>query len=248
VYDCMDELSAFLGAPRELIELEADLIARADEVFTGGYSLYEAKRTRHPHTHPFPSSIDFGHFCKARQPQLDPADQAPIAQPRLGFSGVIDERFDVHLLRELAHRCPDWQFVLLGPIVKIDPATLPHGPNVHYLGMKNYRDLPAYFSGWDVAMLPFALNDSTRYISPTKTPEYLAAGLPVVSTPIRDVVRTYGECDFVQIAATTEAFEAAIEKALDHEHPTHWPTIDQFLGEHSWDKTWEGMRGAIVKE
>lgn len=241
VYDCMDELSAFLGAPRELIDLETKLMARADQVFTGGYSLYEAKRTRHPHAHAYPSSIEFSHFSKARRQQADPADQAPIAQPRVGFSGVIDERFDVELLRELAQRRPDWQFVILGPVVKIDPATLPHSENVHYLGMKNYKDLPAYFSGWDVAMLPFALNESTRFISPTKTPEYLAAGLPVVSTPIRDVVRTYGERDFVQIAATAEAFEAAIEKALKQEHPANWEAIDQFLSEHSWDKTWEGM-------
>lgn len=252
VYDCMDELSAFLGAPRELIDMEAKLMARADQVFTGGYSLYEAKRTRHAHAHAFPSSIDFKHFAQARNratdsAQADPADQASIPHPRIGFSGVIDERFDVQLLRELANRRPEWQFVLLGPIVKIDPATLPKNDNIHYLGMKNYKELPTYFGGWDVAMLPFALNASTRYISPTKTPEYLAAGLPVVSTPIRDVVRTYGEPDFVQIAATVDAFDTAIEKALNKTHPTNWAAIDQFLSEHSWDKTWEGMANCIVK-
>ncbi|MEZ0611807.1 glycosyltransferase family 1 protein [Fibrella sp. WM1] len=252
VYDCMDELSAFLGAPRELIDMEAKLMTRADQVFTGGYSLYEAKRTRHDHAHAFPSSIDFAHFAKARQrdtdsAQADPTDQAHIPHPRIGFSGVIDERFDVQLLRELANRRPEWQFVLLGPIVKIDPATLPKNDNIHYLGMKNYKELPTYFGGWDVAMLPFALNASTRYISPTKTPEYLAAGLPVVSTPIRDVVRTYGEPDFVQIAATVDAFDTAIEKALNKAHPTNWAAIDQFLSEHSWDKTWEGMESCIVK-
>lgn len=252
VYDCMDELSAFLGAPRELIDMEAKLMTRADQVFTGGYSLYEAKRTRHAHAHAFPSSIDFKHFALARNRatdsvQADPADQATIPHPRIGFSGVIDERFDVQLLRELANRRPEWQFVLLGPIVKIDPATLPKNDNIHYLGMKNYKELPTYFGGWDVAMLPFALNASTRYISPTKTPEYLAAGLPVVSTPIRDVVRTYGEPGFVQIAATVDAFDVAIEKALNKTHPTNWDAIDQFLSEHSWDKTWEGMANCIVK-
>ena len=248
VYDCMDELSAFKGAPRELLNLETKLMGRADRVFTGGYSLYEAKRTRHAHAHAFPSSIDFAHFSKARRRQPDPADQAKIPQPRIGFSGVIDERFDVDLLRDLAQHRPDWQFVIIGPIVKIDPATLPHTPNVHYLGMKSYKELPAYFSGWDVAMLPFALNDSTKFISPTKTPEYLAAGLPTVSTPIRDVVRTYGERGFTQIASTAAEFEAAIEKALNREHPKCWESVDQFLSENSWDKTWNDMSLFLGKE
>ncbi|MBO0952216.1 glycosyltransferase family 1 protein [Fibrella forsythiae] len=245
VYDCMDELSAFLGAPRELLDQETRLMGLADQVFTGGYSLYEAKRTRHAHAHAFPSSIDFTHFSKARSRQTDPADQAQIPQPRIGFSGVIDERFDVDLLRDLAQSRPDWQFVIIGPIVKINPATLPHTPNVHYLGMKSYKDLPTYFSGWDVAMLPFALNESTKFISPTKTPEYLAAGLPTVSTPIRDVVRTYGEKGFTQIASTAAEFEAAIEKALKHEHPKSWEAVDQFLNENSWDKTWQDMSNCI---
>ena len=247
VYDCMDELSAFLGAPRELIDLESKLINRADQVFTGGYSLYEAKRNRHANVHAFPSSIDFAHFAKARRHEQEPADQVGIAHPRIGFSGVVDERFDVQLLGELARRRPEWQFVIIGPIVKIDPATLPHSNNVHYLGMKSYKELPAYFSGWDVAMLPFALNDSTRFISPTKTPEYLAAGLPTVSTPIRDVVRTYGTRQFTQIADTAEAFEKALEAALNGEHPTDWNAIDTFLAENSWDITWEKMSGELVK-
>ena len=247
VYDCMDELSAFLGAPRELIDLEAKLINRADQVFTGGYSLYEAKRNRHANVHAFPSSIDFVHFSNARQSQRDPADQADIPHPRIGFSGVVDERFDVQLLREMAQQQPDWHFVIIGPVVKIDPATLPKGSNVHYLGLKSYKELPAYFSGWDVAMLPFALNDSTRFISPTKTPEYLAAGLPTVSTPIRDVVRTYGEKEFTQIAATSDAFITATARALNGEHPTDWNAIDKFLAENSWDITWGKMSGEIVK-
>ena len=247
VYDCMDELSAFLGAPRELIDLESKLIARANQVFTGGYSLYEAKRNRHAHVHAFPSSIDFAHFSKARKRQADPADQADIAHPRIGFSGVVDERFDVEMLREMAQQRPEWQFIIIGPVVKINPATLPKGDNVHYLGMKSYKELPAYFSGWDVAMLPFALNDSTKFISPTKTPEYLAAGLPTVSTPIRDVVRTYGEKGFTQIAATATEFIEAIEKALNGEHPTDWNAIDKFLAENSWDITWAKMSGEIVK-
>lgn len=248
IYDCMDELSAFWGAPPQLLEQEKRLIQRADVVFTGGYSLYEAKQSRHPHVFAFPSSIDFTHFSAARNPQPDPADQRSLANPRIGFSGVIDERFDYKLLSEVARRRPEWQFVMIGPVVKIDPALLPQTPNVHYLGMKAYKELPAYFSNWDVAMLPFALNDSTKYISPTKTPEYLAAGLPVVSTPIRDVVRTYGSEDFVQIASTADEFEKAIGTALTGNHPSNWLAVDAFLAENSWNRTWNEMNRLMVAQ
>lgn len=246
VYDCMDELSAFLGAPRELIDKEKELIDQADVVFTGGYSLYEAKRDRHSAVFAFPSSIDFRHFSIARAKLPDPDDQRPIDQPRIGFSGVIDERFDRDLIAELARRRPDWQFVMLGPIVKIDPASLPQGPNVHYLGMKDYKQLPTYFSNWDVAILPFALNESTRFISPTKTPEYLSAGLPVVSTPIRDVIRTYGNAGFAQIAHDARSFEQAIERALTGQQQVDWDSVDSFLEENSWDHTWAEMNKHIM--
>src|SRR5690606_28943889 len=103
---------------------------------------------------------------------------------RIGYAGVIDERIDLVLLDQVARARPDYQFVMLGPIAKIDPATLPQRGNIHYLGSKKYADLPRYLAGWDVAMMPFALNDATRFISPTKTPEYLAAGRRVVSTAI----------------------------------------------------------------
>ncbi|ADB36344.1 glycosyltransferase family 1 protein [Spirosoma linguale] len=247
VYDCMDELSAFWGAPPQLLQKEKQLMQQADVVFTGGYSLYEAKQSRHPHVFAFPSSIDFAHFSSARKPQPDPVDQRSIATPRIGFSGVIDERFDYKLMGELAERRPDWQFVLLGPIVKIDPKLLPHQPNVHYLGMKAYKDLPMYFSNWDVAILPFALNESTRFISPTKTPEYLAAGLPVVSTPIRDVIRTYGSKELVEIANNAETFELAIERMLTKKS-SNWQTVDSFLKENSWDHTWSEMNRLMVAQ
>lgn len=247
VYDCMDELSAFWGAPPQLLQKEKQLMQQADVVFTGGYSLYEAKQSKHPHVFAFPSSIDFAHFSSARKPQPDPVDQRPLATPRIGFSGVIDERFDYKLLNELAERRPEWQFVLLGPIVKIDPALLPHQQNVHYLGMKAYKDLPKYFSNWDVAILPFALNESTRFISPTKTPEYLAAGLPVVSTPIRDVIRTYGSKELVEIADNVESFEKAIERMLTQKS-SNWQTVDAFLKESSWDHTWNEMNRLMVAQ
>ncbi len=241
VYDCMDELSAFLDAPKLLREREEQLMARADLVFTGGQSLYEAKRTRHPRVYAFPSSVDVAHFRQARDPQPDPPDQMAIPHPRLGFYGVIDERFDIELVRRVAELRPDWQIVLIGPVAKIDPATLPRPSNIHYLGGKQYSDLPSYLAGWDVALLTFALNASTRFISPTKTPEYLAAGRPVVSTPIRDVVRPYGERGFVRIAETPEAFVDAIVAALGDRIDERGAEIDRYLATMSWDRTWADM-------
>lgn len=253
LYDCMDELSAFLGASPQLIEQEQRLLNRADVVFTGGYSLYEAKQKRHPNVYAFPSCIDYDHFAQARSCPSgagfdDPADQAAIPGPRIGYSGVVDERLDLALLNELAQQRPDWQFILLGPIVKIDPATLPTGPNLHFLGIKDYKELPAYFSNWQVAMMPFAINDATRFISPTKTPEYLAAGLPVVSTPIRDVVRTYGDWDRVVIADSVSAFQQGIESALQKTMGSDDVALDLFLRKQSWDLTWRHMRGILSEQ
>lgn len=247
VYDCMDELSAFRGAPPHLVERERALMQRADLVFTGGVSLYEAKRDLHASVHAFPSSVDVAHFAQARGAVAEPEDQAALPRPRLGFFGVIDERFDIDLLGAIAGLRPDWQFVMVGPVVKIDPATLPQAPNIHYLGMRGYADLPRYLSGWDVAVMPFAMNESTRFISPTKTPEFLAAGRPVVSTPVRDVVRTYGESGLVRIAATPEEFVAACELALGGEgRSERWlAEVDRTLADMSWDQTWARMKGLI---
>ena len=245
VFDCMDELSAFAGAPRELLALETELLARADLVFTGGQSLYEAKRNRNRRVHAFPSGVDVSHFSKARSPQRDPIDQAEIPHPRLGFFGVVDERLDTSLLDGIARLRPEWHLVILGPCVKIDEGRLPTRPNIHYLGMKKYDELPAYLAGWDVALLPFARNASTEFISPTKTPEYLAAGCPVVSTSIRDVVRPYGEHGLVAIADTPERFVDAIDAALTS-RPLDWRNrIDQFLSTKSWDATWGEMSQMI---
>jgi UDP-galactopyranose mutase len=249
VYDCMDELSAFKNAPRLLREREADLFRRADLVFTGGQSLYEAKRNQHQNVYAFPSSIDRAHFAKARDSRMeDPADQAGIPHPRMGFFGVVDERFDIELLDGISEARPDWQFVIIGPIVKIDEDALPHRANIHYLGSKSYKELPAYLAGWDVAALLFARNDSTRFISPTKTPEYLAAGKPVVSTSIRDVVRPYGKLGLVRIADDAAEFvKAAAEIGMDERvNDAAWlARVDEFLAKISWDRTWGEMAELI---
>jgi UDP-galactopyranose mutase len=245
VYDCMDELSAFKGAPRSLKDREAELFKRADLVFTGGQSLYEVKRHQHKNVYAFPSSIDAAHFAQARSLGADPADQAAIPHPRLGFFGVIDERMDIELLDAVAEARPDWHLVMIGPVVKIDEADLPRRENIHYLGGKSYTELPSYLAGWDVALLPFARNESTRFISPTKTPEYLAAGRAVVSTSIRDVVRPYGEQGLVHIADAPEEFIAAIEAAFAEDAATRLRKVDNFLAETSWDQTWGRMSELI---
>ena len=248
VYDCMDELSAFRGAPPWLRERENELLARANLVFTGGQSLYEAKVSRHPHVYAFPSSVDAAHFAQARTPQPAPPDQATIPHPRLGFFGVIDERMDLALIEAVATARPDWHLVLIGPTAKVNPTDLPQGENMHYLGMKGYDDLPAYLAGWDVALLPFARNESTRFISPTKTPEYLAAGVPVVSTSIRDVVRPYGEMGLVGIADEPEAFVAAIERALREDASARLARVDTLLAHNSWDHTFAAMLRLIEEQ
>jgi UDP-galactopyranose mutase len=246
VYDCMDELSAFKDAHSQLPALEKQLFRNVDLVFTGGQSLYEVKRNQHPAVYAFPSSIDASHFGKARKAVEDPEDQAQIPHPRLGFFGVIDERFDVQLLDEVAAKRPDWHFVIIGPVVKIDPAALPKHANIHYLGGKKYNELPDYLAGWDIALLLFARNESTRFISPTKTPEYLAAGKPVISTSIRDVVRPYGELKLVEIADTADELISAAEKILSLENRSEWlRKVDAFLANISWDKTWAQMSDLI---
>lgn len=248
VYDCMDELTGFRFADPRLVEMETALMARADAVFTGGWSLYEAKRHRHGNIHAFPSAVDATHFGAARGGDLIvPADQASLPGPVFGFYGVIDERIDLALLARVAGLRPDWSFAMLGPIAKIDPADLPRLPNIHWLGSKAYGELPAYLAGWDVALMPFAINEATRFISPTKTPEYLAGGRPVVSTAIADVVRHYGDLEGVAIASDAAGFVAACEKALALGRDGPWLNeADAVLAGISWDETQRHMAGILA--
>ncbi|TFW25982.1 glycosyltransferase, partial [Duganella callida] len=212
VYDCMDELSAFKNPPKQLLQRETALLKTADLVFTGGPSLYEAKRNRHDNAHCFASSVDAVHFHQALDRSNGHPLHADIPHPRLGYYGVIDERFDTQLIADLADANPDWQLVMVGPVVKIDPAELPQRENIHYLGQQSYQVLPQFLAGWDVCLMPFALNEATRYISPTKVLEYMAAELPIVSTAIHDVEKPYG--DIVAIGHTHEEFIAACATAL----------------------------------
>ena len=252
VYDCMDELSCFKGANPDISKNEAQLIKHADVLFTGGHNLYEYKKGMHSNIHPLPSSIDQKHF-ESGAGSIDPEDQAHIAHPRVGFFGVIDERLDIELLDGLALEMPAVQFILVGPVVKIDPTTLPRHKNIYYLGQKSYQQLPGYLAHWDIAFLPFAKNDSTRFISPTKTPEYLCAGKPVVSTSIHDVVNPYGTMGLVQIADTVQEFTNAIGLAMQQINDKQWwNKVQEFLKTNSWDLTWMKMKriidGTLVKK
>jgi len=249
VYDCMDELASFAGAPPAMRDRERELFQRADLVFTGGHGLYEAKRALHPRVHAFPSSVDAALFVKARAPLPDPDDQRAIPRPRAGFFGVIDERMDLDLVRSLAEARPNVQLVFIGPVAKIDHARLPRLPNIHWLGPKQYEELPSYIAGWDVAIMPFARNDATALISPTKTLEYLAAGKQVVSTSIRDVVRPYGERALVRIADEPFAFAKAVDAAIAENgtdaSDAHRAACDAVLAETSWDTTWAQMKALL---
>jgi UDP-galactopyranose mutase len=247
IYDCMDELAAFAFAPPQLLEREAATLRQADLVFTGGPSLCRAKQDRHPSVHCFPSSVDAAHFQSAQR-LADPADQAEMPHPRLGFFGVIDERLDLELLRAVAEAHPEWQIVLVGPVVKIDPAQLPQAANLHYLGQRQYAELPSYLSGWDACILPFAQNEATRFISPTKTLEYMAAEKPIISTPIVDVAEPYGE--IVYLGATPAEFIQACEQALSAtqaERDRRVAGMRAVLANTSWDRTAQAMHALIER-
>lgn len=243
IYDCMDELSAFKHAPRQLLQRENALFKIADLVFTGGRSIYNAKKNRHPDVHCFPSSVDAEHFRRAKG---DHPLQADIGRPRLGYCGVIDERINLDLIDAIAGARPDWEIVMVGPTAKIDPASLPRHDNIHWLGQQSYDDLPAFISGWDVCLLPFALNDATKFISPTKTLEYMACGKPSVSTSIRDVVEPYGQ--IVRIADTPEGFIADCEMIMartPQEQAEHTKALADVVARTSWDKTAHAMAELI---
>ncbi len=248
VYDCMDELSLFKFAPPALKDWEQKLFNKADLVFTGGMHLYEAKKKFHNNIHGVPSGIDVNHFIQARQLVQDPPDQVTIPHPRIGFYGVVDERFNIELLISVADQKKAWHFIVIGPTAKIDPATLPKAPNIHFIGMRDYKELPAYLAGWDVAMMPFELNEATKFISPTKTPEFLAAGKPVVSTSIHDVVHPYGDKKLVSIADTPAEFIAAIEQYLSTERSKNWiKDVDDLLKTMSWNDIWVRMNDLMNK-
>ncbi len=245
VYDCMDELSMFAGAPPQLRRMENELLKIADVVFTGGRSLYYSKRRLHANVHCFPSAVDAEHF--APRDRAEPGELAAVGRPRIGFYGVLDERLDSAYVAALAQLLPQWHLVLVGPVVKIDPNALPQAGNIHYVGMQPYEKLPALLEHWDIAMLPFALNDATRFISPTKTLEYLAAGKRVISTPIADVVDPYGTEGVVEIAETPSKAAALVNEIAGKPSARWRAKARQIVAQNSWDSTVSGMRAQIER-
>lgn len=242
VYDCMDELSAFKQAPAQLRQRESALMQTADLVLCGGPALHRAKRALNPRVYCLPSAVDAPHFSPARlsadSPEAAEAERmhAGIAGPRLGFFGVIDERMDLALVQAIADARPHWQLVMAGPVVKISEAELPRRPNLHWLGMQRYPVLPYLLSAWEVCLMPFAMNESTRFISPTKTLEYLAGERPVVSTPVTDVVGLYGSV--VRVAEDADGFirqcEAALARTREQRHREAQASM-AVVAASSWD-------------
>lgn len=248
IYDCMDELSAFMNPPAGLLEHERALLQRADLVFTGGPSLYASKRELHDNMHCFPSSVDLAHFRKALDRNIAFAAHEPLPKPRLGFFGVIDERLDIELIAAIADARPDWQLVMVGPVAKIDESSLPRRANIHYMGQQPYASLPSFLASWDLCLMPFAINESTRFISPTKSLEYMAAELPVVSTAVRDVVDQHS--DVVAIARTHAEFIAGCEAALAMPAADRQRQIRQMrikLSRTSWDATASEMHRLMLE-
>ncbi|MBS1618205.1 MAG: glycosyltransferase [Bacteroidetes bacterium] len=249
VYDCMDELTLFRGAPAELVAMEQQLLDRADVVFTGGPRLYESKRALHSNVHCYPSSVDSAHFEKALNGIAVPGELLMLSKPVIGYYGVLDERIDFDLIAETARLMPEANFVMVGPLAKITEADLPRAKNIHYPGMKDYTELPSYLKGFDIAMMPFAMNDATKYISPTKTLEYMAARKPIISTPVFDVVRSYSHC--VHIVNDAKEFQQEIVRIMSEEDMTkknRKAAFEEILNNTSWDRTVEGMSKNIAYE
>lgn len=244
IYDCMDELSLFKGASKDLRTKEKELIKMADLIMTGGFSLFEEKSKFSDHVYCFPSSVDCQHFNKGSNINFIPEELMLFENPIIGYIGVIDERIDMDLLKETAALLPTYEFIMIGPIVKIGERDLAKAENIHYLGMKDYKDLPFYLSNFEIAFMPFALNDATKFISPTKTLEYMAAGRPIISTAITDVVRQYN--DYVEIVDSAETFKKAVEKIMLEENEKNYAaSYHDILDATSWDHTAAAMLDLI---
>lgn len=244
VYDSMDELSQFSGAPRSLMANEQRLMDHSDIVFTGGYELWTKKKQRHGNAHFFGCGVEYSHFSKAQDSGTSiPPDIDFMKRPILGWFGVVDERVDYALLAEMARMRQHWSFAIVGPVVKMDPNLLPHAPNLFWLGQRDYQVLPNYCRAFDVNMMAFAINAATEFINPTKALEYLATGKPVISTPVKDVVRQYS--DLVEIARTPEEFIKAAERALENPDQDRIQRGIEKAKASSWEATVATMQRLI---
>lgn len=234
VYDCMDQLSQFRGAPPELIRRERELLSVADVVFAGGPKIWKAKRESNSNCHSYGCGVDVHHFGKAREQNTEiPADLACMPGVRLGFFGVVDERMDYELLSALASAHPEWSLAIIGPACKVDPAGFPKHPNLHFLGGRDYEQLPAYVKGLDVCLMPFAMNEATEFINPTKALEYMATARPIVSSAVEDVVLQFS--DVVSIARSHTEFIAMCERAVHEPDPGQIARGVNLAKRNSWE-------------
>ena len=231
-FDCMDD---------ERLLSNNELINKSNYIFTSSQSLHEDNSSHQYNLHLLPDSFEFAHFEKSRVLLNEPHDQINIPHPRIGYYGVVDEKFNLKLLDKMSDLRPEFQFIIMGPVVGIDSSTLPKKPNIHYLGKKDFQSLPFYLSSWDCAFMPYAHNDATRFTSPTKTAELLASGTPVVSTSIFNVVHPYADAKLIHIADHPEHFVECIEKAINESNydPEWLERVDQFLEGKSWDSTFK---------
>ncbi|MFT3785813.1 MAG: family 1 glycosylhydrolase [Tepidisphaeraceae bacterium] len=244
VYDCMDELSSFTGAPPSLLTAEKRLLENADVVFTGGLAIWESKKDHHPAAYCYGCGVEFNHFNAASDPDTTiPPDIDFINRPIIGWFGVVDERVDYHLLAEVAKLRPDWNLCIVGPVVKVDPNLLPHAPNLHWLGGRDYQQLPNYCAAFDVCMMCFAINQATKHINPTKGLEYMATGKPIVSTPVRDVVRQWS--DIVALASTPQEFVQKVDELLTQPQTQRIEAGLALAKKNSWEGTVDAMRQNI---
>jgi hypothetical protein len=245
IYDCIEDCSSLDGAPANFEQRERQLMAHSDIVFAAGMRLYQQKTRQHPNVYAAPSGVDAAFFAQARQDLAEPMDQAPLAHPRIGYCGVIDERIDLGLIEHIARIKPTWQLIMLGPIDAIDMRSLPHAPNIHYLGAAEYRHLPNYLASWDAAIMPYTLSAATRCLSPSEMPEYLAAGRRVVSTAIADVVEPYERLELVHIGRDRDEFVTHIEAALQGGARESDAMRDEVLEGMSWDDLWYRMDNLV---
>lgn len=234
VYDCMDQLSQFKFAPPELIQREVTLLEKADVVFCGGRKLREAKSRINSNCHFYGCGVDVEHFGKARLEETPlPEDLQKMSRPVLGYFGVVDERLDYGLIAALADANPKWSVAIIGPVVKVDPASLPTRPNLYWLGRREYQQLPGYTKGFDVCLMPFALNEATEYINPTKACEYMATGTQIVSTAVPDVVSNFSEV--VDVAQNQEEFIEMCKRAVDRPSEKQIQAGLKMAQENTWD-------------
>jgi glycosyltransferase involved in cell wall biosynthesis len=246
VYDCMDELANFRFAPPDIAQRELQLLAHADVVFTGGRALFEAKSRHHDNVHFFGCGVDAKHFGQARSADLRvPEELAQLRRPVLGYFGVIDERLDYDLIERLSQAFPNCSIAMVGPLAKVEPEQLPASANIHWLGQRDYAQLPPLVKGFDVCMMPFAINDATRYINPTKTLEYMAAGKPVVSTAVPDVVRNFGA--YVGVARSHGEFIAEVRRALTQPDTARIARALAHAEGSGWDAIVAAMRTHVAR-